>query len=63
MNARANKAIVQSDHKKSSIAFTKRDQCDRWKEDETGKFYEGLKMFGTDFGMIQTLFDGTRTRN
>ena len=62
-NARLNKQVVQSDKKLSSIAFTKRDNSDRWKADETVTFYKGLKMFGTDFGMIETLFEGTRTRN
>ena len=40
-----------------------KDPCDRWNQADTEKFFAGLQLFGTDFGMIEALFVGTRTRN
>ena len=40
----------------------KREACDRWKQPELDKFFKGLQLFGTDFGLIESLFNGTRTR-
>ena len=39
------------------------DPCERWSKEDTEKFFAGLQLFGTNFGMIETLFDGKRTRN
>jgi len=41
----------------------KRESCDRWTKDDINKFYKGLQLFGTDFGMIESsIFFGKRTR-
>ena len=53
---------VGSKKKLSSNNYMNREACDRWKEPELKKFFMGLQLFGTDFGMIETLFEGTRTR-
>ena len=40
----------------------KTDRGGSWNEDLTYKFYEGLRMFGTDFEMISKLFPGRSRR-
>jgi len=50
--------IVESDTKKSSLSFMNKEASDRWSKEDTLKFYKGLQLFGTDFGMIETLFRG-----
>lgn len=45
----------------NSRSFTKSDKSGSWNEDATLKFYDGLRMFGTDFEMISKMFPG-RTR-
>lgn len=35
-----------------------RKKADRWGEEETERFYEALRMFGTDFGIIAKMFPG-----
>ncbi|MCJ1466051.1 hypothetical protein MMC07_004670 [Pseudocyphellaria aurata] len=40
----------------------KRDKSGSWNGESTDRFYDGLRMFGTDFGMISKLFPG-RTRH
>ena len=53
-----------SDVKKSCLNFMSNiDPCERWSKEDTDKFFAGLQLFGTNFGMIETLFDGKRTRN
>ena len=57
-------AVVQTkDKKMSSLDFKTRDSTDRWSENDTNKFYMALQLMGTDFGLIETLFLGQRTRN
>lgn len=41
--------------------WMKRDKSGGWNEDQTDKFYEALRMFGTDFQMISKMLPG-RTR-
>lgn len=41
--------------------WVKRDKSGGWNEDQTDKFYEALRMFGTDFQMISKMLPG-RTR-
>lgn len=43
-------------------SWAKRDKSGSWNEESTNKFYDGLRMFGTDFEMISKLFPG-RTRH
>ena len=45
----------------NSHTWSKKDHTERWNEQSTERLYEGLRMFGTDFGMISKLFPG-RTR-
>ena len=49
--------------KKSSLDFKARDSTDRWSLADTKQFYKALQLIGTDFGVIETLFNGKRTRN
>lgn len=46
----------------NSNSWLKRDPGGRWNAESTEKFFEGLRMFGTDFDMISKLFPG-RTRH
>ena len=40
-----------------------REASDRWNKEDLEKFYRGLQLFGTDFGMIESgVFKGRRTR-
>lgn len=43
-------------------SWAKRDKSGSWNEESTDKFYDGLRMFGTDFQMISKLLPG-RTRH
>jgi hypothetical protein len=36
--------------------------AEKWKAEETDKFYMALQILGTDFTMIERLFEGVRTR-
>lgn len=57
-------SIIQNkDKKMSSLDYKKRDATDRWTKQETEKFYMALQLMGTDFGLIESLFKGERTRN
>lgn len=42
-------------------SWAKRDKSGGWNEEQTDKFYEALRMFGTDFQMISKMLPG-RTR-
>lgn len=42
-------------------SWMKREKNESWNEEFTDKFYQGLRMFGTDFEMISKMFPG-RTR-
>ena len=46
----------------NSNSWMKRDVGGRWNPESTEKFFEALRMFGTDFDMISKLFPG-RTRH
>lgn len=43
-------------------SWGKRDKSGSWNGESTDRFYDGLRMFGTDFEMISKLFPG-RTRH
>ena len=45
----------------NSGSWLKREKKGQWNEESTDRFYDALRMFGTDFGMISRLFPG-RTR-
>ncbi|KAL9606928.1 MAG: hypothetical protein Q9167_008105 [Letrouitia subvulpina] len=45
----------------NSQTYMKREKLNVWSEELTDLFYDGLRMFGTDFGMISKMFpDRTR---
>ena len=46
----------------NSSSFLKREKSGGWNELLTERFYDGLRMFGTDFEMISKMFPG-RTRH
>lgn len=65
--ARADEATESIDEnaltrKVNSASWLKRDKSGGWNELLTERFYEGLRMFGTDFQMISNMFPG-RTRH
>lgn len=45
----------------TQTSWAKRDKSGGWNEEQTDKFYEALRMFGTDFQMISKMLPG-RTR-
>ena len=45
-------------HKSNSHSFMKREKRHNWNEEMTDLFYDGLRMFGTDFNMISKMFPG-----
>ena len=57
-------AIDETDlnRKVNSASWLRRDKSGGWNESLTERFYEGLRMFGTDFQMISKMFPG-RTRH
>ncbi|KAK4696018.1 transcription factor TFIIIB component B'', partial [Lecanoromycetidae sp. Uapishka_2] len=57
-------SIEESDltHKMNQATYMKRDKSGGWNELLTERFYDGLRMFGTDFEMISKMFPG-RTRH
>lgn len=46
----------------TSASFTTSKNAEKWTEEETEKFYEGLEIFGSDFSMVGILFP-KRTRD
>ncbi|MCJ1383572.1 Transcription factor TFIIIB component B [Xylographa soralifera] len=51
--------IVDSlSHKVNSGTYMKRERKSKWNEAMTDQFYDGLRMFGTDFSMICKIFPG-----
>ena len=57
-------SVIQTkDKKMSSLDYKPRDSTDRWSKYDTQKFFMALQLMGTDFGLIETLFEGKRTRN
>jgi len=66
INANKGREVVdRGDERKSCLRYLPGiDPCERWSKNETEKFFAGLQLFGTAFGMIsETLFGGARTRN
>ena len=63
-NAEQLDAVDETDmtRKINSATWLKRDKSGGWNEMLTERFYDGLRMFGTDFEMISKLFPG-RTRH
>lgn len=57
-------SIEESDltRKMNQGTYMKRDKSGSWNELLTERFYDGLRMFGTDFEMISKIFPG-RTRH
>lgn len=49
-------------HKVNSGTYGKRERNGKWNEEMTDRFYDGLRMFGTDFGMICKMFPGRSRR-
>ncbi|KAK9451170.1 uncharacterized protein V1518DRAFT_412716 [Limtongia smithiae] len=46
----------------NSASWSKRERVERWTAPETLRFYDGLSMFGTDFGMMCQMFHGRSRR-
>ena len=63
-NAEQLDAVDETDmtRKINSATWGKRDKSGGWNEMLTERFYDGLRMFGTDFEMISKMFPG-RTRH
>ena len=63
-NAEQLDAVEETDmtRKINSATWLKRDTSGGWNEMLTDRFYDGLRMFGTDFEMISKMFPG-RTRH
>ena len=63
-NAEQLDAVDENDmtRKINSGTWLKRDKSGGWNEMLTERFYDGLRMFGTDFEMISKMFPG-RTRH
>ena len=62
-NSMGPKVVQNNDKKMSPLDYKVRDSTDRWSAEDTKKFYKALQLMGTDFGLIETLFEGKRTRN
>lgn len=54
--------IPSSEANITSASFSKRDTAIKWTSSETGKFYEALRTFGTDFTLMQRLFPSRSRR-
>lgn len=46
----------------TSASFKKKERAVKWLPSETARFYEGLKLFGTDFSMIEKMLPGRSRR-
>ena len=59
-NAEQLDAVDENDmtRKINSATWLKRDKSGGWNEMLTDRFYDGLRMFGTDFEMISKMFPG-----
>ncbi|KAL9591507.1 MAG: hypothetical protein Q9179_007652 [Wetmoreana sp. 5 TL-2023] len=56
-------AVVENDLSRpavNSMTHAKREKQNSWPEEMTDEFYEALRMFGTDFGMISKMLRKTR---
>lgn len=47
----------------NSASWLKREKKESWDEENTDLFYNGLRMFGTDFEMISKMFPGRSRRS
>ena len=55
--------VNQFSHRVNSGTYMRRRVIrSRWDEESTDRFYDGLRMFGTDFGMISKMFPGRSRR-
>ncbi len=45
----------------TSASYARREAAIKWEEAETEKFYNALRLFGTDFSLMERIFPG-RTR-
>ena len=55
--------VNQFSHRVNSGTYMRRRVTrSRWDEESTDRFYDGLRMFGTDFGMISKMFPGRSRR-
>ena len=63
-DAEAEEAVDETENTRriNSASWLKVDRSGGWNEVLTDQFYEGLRMFGTDFNMISKMFPG-RTRH
>lgn len=52
----------QLTRKINQATYGKRSKTESWDEEMTDLFYRGLRMFGTDFGVISNLFPGRSRR-
>jgi hypothetical protein len=56
--------IVDSRNKNlTSLTYLPRQPSEKWKPEETQKFYKALQIFGTDFSLIEKVFNKSRTRD
>jgi transcription factor TFIIIB component B'' len=62
--AQASETRIQSETQKrtTSASFRTSKNAEKWTEEETSRFYEGLVIFGSDFSMVGILFP-KRTRD
>jgi len=56
------KIEVEVQKRTTSSSFKTSNHSEKWTEEETNRFYEGLEIFGSDFSMIGILFP-KRTRD
>ncbi|CDW72041.1 myb domain-containing protein [Stylonychia lemnae] len=54
--------VNSTNNKLSSLSFMKRQPAEKWKPEETKKFFMALQIFGTDFSLIEKVFNQERTR-
>jgi hypothetical protein len=40
------------------LSFLNRQPAEKWKPEETEKFFMALQIIGTDFSMIERIFEG-----
>jgi len=47
----------------TAASFAKRPRARRWSPEETERFYEGLRLYGTDFTLLARMFPGRDRRD
>jgi len=45
--------VNSTNNKLSSLSFLKRLPSEKWKPEETEKFFMALRLFGTDFSLVE----------